>query len=141
MIDKIYEDIREKLLGLSLIEAKEYFDFDNIPESLTDKTFNISPMPLLPGDFLPPSTRLPQLINLKAEFKINLSMDLPADNIINTVKITGTLIEDIIKTILNISVGGNEKDQITFVGSDFQIKQNSLIYDINFDLNYRITNL
>ncbi len=140
MIDTIYEEVREKLLGLDLKEAKEYFDFDNVPDSLTDKTFNIAPIPLLPGDFSPPSTELPQILNLKAEFKINLSMNFPADNIINTLKITGTLIEDIIKAILLIPVGSNEKDRIDFAGSDFQIKQNSLIYDINFDLNYRITN-
>lgn len=140
-IDIIYEEIRTVLLGLKFKEAKMYFDFDNIPDSMLDNTFIISPVALDPGDLDTPDNRLP-IFNLKAKFKINLSVKLSANNVIQKMKSASLNIENIIKGILAIVCGEDEKDKIEFTGSDFEVNEGTdIIYEINFDLNYRIKNI
>jgi hypothetical protein len=141
-IDDIYEEIRSVLLGQSLKESKEYFDFDNIPDSLSDKSFIIAPVPLDPGDLATPDDRLP-LWNLNAKFKIFISMKLPGNNITQKLKSSLLTIEGIIKGILSIVCGQDEKDSIVFDGMPDPVVNNSqdIIFEMNFNLNYRIKNI
>ena len=141
MIDKIYEEIRTVLLGLKLNEAKEYFDFDNIPDSLADNSFIISPVIFEDNGNSIQTSDTTVVIGLTAGFKINLSMKLPVNNIVNELKTTLVVVENILKGILSIVVGEDEKDGITFAGSSFIVDNNKLIYEINFNIDYRINNL
>ena len=139
-IDKIYEEIRLILLGLKLKEAKEYFDFDNIPDSLADNSFCLSPFAFSPGESIKTSTQI-VIIGSIAGIKINLSMQLTANNIIQKLKSTMIIVTNIMKGILAITIGEDEKDLFTFQGAEPKIEDNKLIYEINFNLNYRIKNI
>jgi len=139
MIDTIYDEIRKKLLALKLKEAKEYFDIDNIPDSLSDNTFVIAPVELDAGNSIK-SAKTTKIIGLTAGFKINLAMRLPANNIITKMKTTLVVVENILKGILSIVVGEDEKDLVAFAGSSFTVDGDKLIYEIDFNVNYRIKN-
>jgi hypothetical protein len=139
MIDTIYEEIRDVLLGLKLKEAKEYFDFDNIPESLTDNAFTIAPIEFGLGNSIKSAENV-KIIGLVSSFKINLAMSLSANNIISKMKTTLIVVENILKGILAITVGEDEKDLINFVSAPYTVESKQLIYEINFDINYRIKN-
>ena len=140
MIDTIYEEIRLKLLALKLKEAKEYFDFDNIPDSLTDNTFIISPIEFDPGDSIKTASKT-VVIGLESGIKVSYAVRLPANEIINKLKRTMVMLENILKAILSITVGSDEKDVLDFAGSPYRLDGDKLIYEINFNLDYRINNL
>ena len=139
MIDTIYEEIRTVLLGLKIKEAKEYFDIENIPDSLADNSFVIAPIEMDAGNSIK-SAESVKVIGVKAGFKIYLSMLLPVNNIIQKMKSTAVVVENILKGILSIVVGEDEKDLITFAGSSFNTDGKKLIYEINFEINYRVNN-
>jgi hypothetical protein len=140
MIDTIYEEIRAVLLGLKLKEAKEYFDNDNVPDSLSDNTFTIGAVELAEGNSIKTAENI-KVAGLIATFKINLAMRLPANNIINKMKLTGVKVEDIIKGIVGITVGEDEKDIITFIDAPSNVEGDKLTYEINFGISYRINNI
>ena len=139
-IDIIYEEIRAVILALNIKEAKEYFDFDNIPDSLTDNAFVLAPFDFDQGDFKRPDNRYP-VYNLKAAIKVNISYVLPSNNIIQTMKVLMKKVEDIIKAILAITTGEDEKDNIIFNSANSRVDGNKLIYEILFNLNYRVKNI
>lgn len=139
-IDTIYETIRAIILGLKIVEAKEYFDFDNIPDSLADNSFCISPFEFDNGNSIKTAQQI-VIIGSVANIKINLSMQLGADNIIQIMKSAMRKVTDIMKGILGITIGEDEKDLFTFEGASYKIENNKLIYEINFNLNYRIKNI
>ena len=68
-------------------------------------------------------------------------MQLGADNIIQIMKSAMRKVTDIMKGILGITIGEDEKDLFTFEGASYKIENNKLIYEINFNLNYRIKNI
>ncbi len=82
-----------------------------------------------------------KVIGLVAGFKINLGMILPANNIIQKMLSAAVMVEKILKAILKIIVGEDEKDLITFAGSEPLVDGDKLIYEISFDINYRVNNL
>ena len=139
-IDVIYEEIRAILLDLKLKEAKEYFDFDNIPDALSDNTFCISPFEFNEGNSIRTSSQV-AIIGTVAGIKINLSMKLPVNNIIQKLKSTLLIITNILKGILAMTMGEDEKDLIIFTGAPYTIEGDKLIYEISFNLNYRIKNI
>lgn len=140
MIEKIYEEIKLKLLALKLNEAKEYFDMNNVPDSLSDKGFNINLINFDSGGLSESSTKRfdGKIINLKSLLKINLSYKLTADNVSQKLKDISVMTENIIKTILSIDVGSNEKDKIEFVGSISSLESGLIITEINFEIDFRI---
>ncbi len=139
-IDDIYDEISRVLKNLKIKESKEYFDIDNVPDSLADNTFMIKPVDISESAFGVADTRIP-LFPLKGEFKINLSYKLPANNIIAKMKSVLLVVESIIKNVLVITVGQNEKDSIKFNSANHTIEKSLLIYEISFDVNYRIKNI
>lgn len=139
-IGVIFEEVRAVILALKIKEGKEYFDFDNIPDSLTDNAFVIAPINFGQGDYKRPDNRIP-LYNLKADIKVNISYVLPANQITQTMKTLMVKVEDIIKAVLAIATGEDEKDNIIFVSADSKVDGTKLIYEIIFNLNYRVKNI
>lgn len=138
MIDNIYDQVRAKLINLKLKEAPEYFDKDNVPDSLTDRGFCIGPIEFDIGDRLEPRTPQPRILNIGAIFKIFLSIKLPANKWSQRNKDLSTLQESIIRNILSIEVGSNEIDDISYTGSsDPIVEGNILIAEVDFRINYR----
>ncbi len=143
MIEKIYEEIRLKLLALKLNEAKEYFDMNNVPDSLADKGFNINLINFDGGEYTESSTKKfnGKIIQLKSLVKINLSYKLTADNVNQKLKDISIMTENIIKAVLSIDVGIGEKDKIEFVGSVSSLEKGLIITEINFEISFRILNV
>ena len=137
--NNIYDDVRNILVGLKLKEAKEYFDLENIPDSLADNSFVISPFELSEGNNISTSQSV-KIIGIIAGIKIYLSFKLPANRIINKMKTSSTIVENVIKGILGITVGEDEKDLFAFAGSNPLVEGDKLIYEINFNASYRIKN-
>ncbi len=139
-IGVIYQEIRQVLLDLKFKEIKENFDVENIPDSLADNSFFISPFGFdLAGTVKTSDTTV--IIGLSASIKLNLMMQLPANNIIEKLKTTMVKVENILKGILGIIVGEDEKDAIELVNiPEPTIENNKLIYELNFNLTYKIKN-
>jgi hypothetical protein len=140
-IDDIYEELRALMLDLNFKEAKEYFDRDNIPDSLADNSFIIAPMPIDPGELAVPQAGTIQVFNLKPTFLIDIGFDLPANNIIAKMKTVLLKVESIIKAVLAVVVSEDEKDRIVFAGAVPFVSGTSLVYEIGFDIDYRIKNI
>lgn len=140
MIRNIYDDIDGKLHELDLIPAREYFDFENIPDSLADKSYFLSVPQLENGDFAGASSRT-QIFNLKGRFKINFCRKLTADKIGDFIISAVEMVEGIIKKILSLTTGTDEKDRIFFSDSISVMRNGYMVFEINFNFNYRITNL
>lgn len=140
LIGDIYEEIRRILQGLKIKEAKEYFDSDNIPDNLADNSFIIAPFEFGAGDSITDSTHT-VIVGLMASIAINLSFQLPANNKAEKMKSVLLVIQNIIKGVLGIITGEDEKNFFTFIDAPFRIDGSKLIYTINFNLSYRIKNI
>ena len=141
MIETIYEEIRVKLLALDLIEAAEYFDMDNVPDSMADGSFCLGLVNMEPGDYAGATSQRfgGNIMNLKSLFKINVSYGMTADNVIQKAKDGAVMVENVIMAVLALTVGSNEKDKINFVGSSSAVKGSAIITEINFGIDYRIS--
>jgi len=144
MIDSIYDEIVQKLEDQNLSKNKEYFDMDNVPDSVVDKSFSIAPINFEEGDFETPQNKRSfqgKIINLKALMKIYIARKIPAKDYNSENKNISSKNEDIIKSVLSIGVGSDEKDQILFAGSSSVFAGTVLISEIDFNIDYRINNL
>jgi len=144
MIDSIYDEIVQKLEDQNLSKNKEYFDMDNVPDSVVDKSFSIAPINFDEGDFETPQNKRSfqgKIINLKALMKIYIARKIPAKDYNSENKNISSKNEDIIKSVLSIGVGSDEKDQILFAGSSSVFAGTVLISEIDFNIDYRINNL
>lgn len=138
----IYDDIRDALLKLKLKESSEYFNLDNIPDSLTDKGFTINLIDFESSSYGEVSTKQfnGKIISLKAMIKINICFRLTANQRIQKLKDSSELIGNIIKSLLSINVGNNEKNKIEFVGSNSITENNLIVSEINFEVDFRLLN-
>lgn len=142
MINNVYTDIRNALNGLSLKESKEYFSFEEVPDSLSDNTYMISPIEFDESDEgnIGVSQKI-IMIGIISKFKIMFFTKLPANNILDKMLLTVEKIENIVKAILGLTIGEDEKDFISFAGATPEVNNQSLVYEINFTVNYRISNI
>lgn len=143
MVENIINDIKDKLNGLKLKISKEWFDSENVPDSIIDNSYIIAPIVLSPGDLSGAQNRTgfkSRIINLSYSLKIFYSKKIPANNLLQLTIDNGKSVEDIIKSILSIGVGSDEKDSINFVGSVPSVIGNVLVNEIDFSINYRINN-
>ena len=141
-IREIFDDIQQAVKDQGLRISSDFFSSENIPDSLKDDVFVIAPIPLEAGDMAEPNDRLP-FWNIKTGVGVNVSFQFPANNVLTAIKELAYKVESIIKAVLSIDCGGNEKDSIVFVDATPSIeKENTLlIYEINFSLNYHIKNI
>lgn len=140
MIDNIYDEIRTELLKLKLKEAKDYFDIENIPDSIIDDSFTMGLLDIEPGTRAEPKNNIP-VFNLLGTLRINIAKKIPADNIIKTMKLLTLKIQEIVNFVLLIDVGSDEKDDINFVGSASTVEGTILVAEITFNFNYRFTKI
>lgn len=140
MIEKIYKDITEKLISLNLKPAQEFFSEDNIPDTLLDDSFIIKPFDLENGDYSGASTDM-RIFNIAVMSRIALFKKLAVNKVNEIILSNNKKVEDIIKSVLSIGVGSNEKDRIAFQSASAVVKGNSIIVELSFRFNYRITDL
>lgn len=143
MIDTIIEEIRDNLKSIKLKESEEWFDTGNAPDSIIDNCFVIAPVNLEPGDLSGAQNRTgfqDKIINLAYPLKLFYSKKIPANDMIQVQKDSALQVENIIKSILSIEVGSNDKDSISFVGASPGPVGNAWVYEIDFNINYRIKN-
>lgn len=144
MIEKVLNDIRDELKKLKIKENTEFFDIESVPDSISDNSFLIAPVPLNPGDLSGVNNRTGykgRTINLSTPLKILYSRKNTAHNLFKVGVDSAEKVEAIIKSLLSIGVGGNEKDSISFVGSNPTVIGAVLVTEIDFNINYRITNI
>ncbi len=141
MIDKIINDIVSELNKLKLKQSKEWFDTENVPDSIIDNSFVIAPVALGPGGLAGTNNKSAferRILNVEFPLKIFYSNKIKANNITQLIKDSGLGVENIINSISSMDVGDNEKDSISFVGSTPTVIGNVLVNEINFNINYRI---
>jgi len=143
MIKDIYDSIRIILKKTGLRESKVYFDLDNVPDSLTDKSFIISEMVPVSGDYSDPDNKdgfQGSIINVKSAMKIFISKNISMNNVGDDLRYISAMVETIIKKMISIEVG-TTLDNVRFVGSNSFQNGVVLVTEIDFDINYRINNL
>lgn len=137
MIENVYKKIKTELIDLNLMETKDFFDSENIPDSLIDKSFLILPCVLSNGDYSGSSTSIP-ILNVSALIGINIYRKIPVNKLNDSIINASVMVEKVIKNITSIVVGENELDKIEFAGADVTITSTFIVYAVNFNCNYRI---
>lgn len=141
MIDKIMGEIINSLDVLKLKQSKEWFDMENVPDSLIDNCYVIAPFPFNPGESVGTESRnrFSQRIKQAAvPMTIFFSQKVSTNNLSKFVGANGEKVEQIISSLVSIVTGADEKDNISFVGSAPSVVGKVLINKIDFNINYRI---
>jgi hypothetical protein len=142
MIKKVLNDITSELKKLKLKESREWFNSENVPDSVIDDSYTIQFINLSNGDLIGAQNRSGfrnRIINLSFPLKIYYARKIKANDMLKLNIDSAERVETIIKAILSIEVGSNEKDSISFVGSSPAKVGNVLVHEIDFNINYRIT--
>ncbi len=141
MIDKIIKEFITSLNALKLKQSREWFDMENVPDSLIDNCYVIVPIPFNPGESVGTESRnrfSQRIKQTTVPITIFYSQKTPANNLSEFVGSNAVKVEQIISSLTSIAVGADEKDNISFVGSAPSVVGKVLINKIDFNINYRI---